>query len=392
MKLYNISLQSLRRRKSRTAFLIIGLLLSVASFVTLYVVSENVNKSISENLDEFGANMIITPRTDGLNLNYGGISVTGLTFENNNLSQDDIYKIKTIKNKDNLSVIAPKLFNSVKIQTLNGINGKNMVAAGINFKDEIRLKKWWRVTGKYPSQENEILIGNEAARLLETKLNQKTNLNGEEFYVSGILEETGSQDDGLIFLDLKRSQILFNKKNELSLIEIAARCYDCPIEEIVRQTSRKLPGAKVTAIKQTIESKMTAIHRFEHFSLGISAVILIISLLIVFTNVNASVNERTKEIGIFMSVGFRRWHIIKIILLEVLIASLAAGLFGFLIGIIGAKIITPILSMDDSITINFSYSLLLLSAGMAVTAGLLASVLPALKAARLDPTVAFRSL
>ncbi|MCZ7616375.1 MAG: FtsX-like permease family protein [Ignavibacteriaceae bacterium] len=191
---------------------------------------------------------------------------------------------------------------------------------------------------------------------------------------------------------MKKSQELFNKKNELSLIEIAARCYDCPIEEIVRQTSSKLPGAKVTAIKQTIESKMTAIHRFEHFSLGISAVILVISLLIVFTNVNASVNERTKEIGIFMSVGFRRWHIIKIILLEVLIASFSAGVIGFFIGIAGAKIITPILSMDDSITINFSYSLLLLSAGMAVTAGLLASVLPALKAARLDPTVAFRSL
>lgn len=284
MKLYNISLQSLRRRKSRTAFLVIGLLLAVASFVTLYVVSENVNKSVAENLDEFGANMLITPQSDGLNLNYGGISITGLTFENNNLNQEDIEKIKTIKNKDNLSVIAPKLFNSVKIITLNGTNEKNMVAAGINFKDEIRLKKWWRIKGKYPSQENEILVGNEVSKLLGTKLNQKINLNGEEFLISGILEETGSQDDALIFLDLKKSQDLFNKKNELSLIEIAARCYDCPIEEIVRQTSGKLPRAKVTAIKQSIESKMTAIHRFEHFSLGISGVILIISLLIVFTD------------------------------------------------------------------------------------------------------------
>jgi putative ABC transport system permease protein len=137
---------------------------------------------------------------------------------------------------------------------------------------------------------------------------------------------------------------------------------------------------------------MTAIHRFEHFSLGISVVILIISLLIVFTNVNASVNERTKEIGIFMAVGFRRWHIIKVIILEVLIASITAGVLGFFIGVGAAKIITPILSMNDNIEISFSYFLLLTSAGMAVTAGLLASVLPALKAARLDPTVAFRSL
>jgi putative ABC transport system permease protein len=392
MKLYNISLQSLRRRKSRTAFLIIGLLLAVASFVTLYVVSENVNKSVAENLDEFGANMLITPKSDGLDLNYGGISVTGLTFENNKLNQEDIEKIKTIKNKDNLSVIAPKLFNSAKIKTLNDTDEINMVVAGVNFKDETRLKKWWGLTGKYPLQSNEVLIGYEAARLSGIQLNQKISFNGEEFLVSGVLNETGSQDDRLIFLDLKKSQEVFSKLDELSLIEIAARCYDCPIEEIVKQTSGKLPGAKVTAIKQSIESRMTAIHRFEHFSLGISAIILVISLLIVFTNVNASVNERTKEIGIFMSVGFRRWHIIKIILLEVLIASLAAGVFGFLIGIASAKIITPVLSMDDSIKINFSYTLLLLSTGMAVVAGLLASILPALKAARLDPTVAFRSL
>lgn len=119
MKLYSISFQSIRRRKSRTAFLIIGLLIAVASFVTLYIVSYNVNKSVAENLDEFGANMIITPKNDGLNLNYGEISITGLTIENENLKQNDISKIKSIKNKDNLSIIAPKLFNRVTIKFEN---------------------------------------------------------------------------------------------------------------------------------------------------------------------------------------------------------------------------------------------------------------------------------
>jgi putative ABC transport system permease protein len=392
MKLYNISLQSIRRRKARTAFLVTGLLLAVASFVTLFIVSENVNQSVASDLDEFGANMLITPKSDGLNLNYGGVSVTGLTFESGSLKQDDIALIKTIKNRDNLSIIAPKLFAASKIDPAGGAGEKNIIVSGVDFKEEIRLKKLWQVNGKYPAKENETVIGSEVNKVLGLGLNQKINLNNEEFIITGILNETGSQDDGLIFIDLTKAQILFNKQNQLSLIEIAARCYDCPIEEIVRQSSEKLPGAKVTAIKQSIESKMTAIHRFEHFSLGISSVILIISLLIVFTNVNASVNERTREIGIFMAVGFKRWHIIKIIILEVLIASFAAGILGFFIGVAAAKIITPILSMNESLEINFSYILLLTSAGMAVLAGLLASVLPALKAARLDPTVAFRSL
>lgn len=392
MKLYNISIQSIRRRKSRTAFLIIGLLIAIASFVTLFIVSENVNKSIAESLDEFGANMIITPKSDGLNLNYGGVSIVGLTVENGSLKESDIVKIKSIKNKENLSIIAPKLFNKVTVKPENSSFEKNVIAAGVNFRDEIRLKKWWKVSGRFPEKSNEILVGNDIAKKLNVSLNQKISLNKKEFIVTGILHETGSQDDGLIFIDLKTSQALFNKKDELSLIEIAARCYDCPIQEIVRQTSAKLPDAKVTAIKQTIESKMAAIHSFEHFSFGISTVILVISLLVVFTNVNASVNERTKEIGIFMAVGFRKSHIIQVILLEVLISSIVAGLSGFFIGVGAAKIITPVLSMNAESNINYNYSLLFISVGMAILAGMLASIFPALRAARLDPTVAFRSL
>lgn len=405
MKLYNISLQSIKRRKTRTAFLIIGLILAVASFVTLYVVSENVNRSVASNLDEFGANMIITPKTNDLDLVYGGLNVAGLTFNKAELNQNDIEKIRSIKNRDNLSIIAPILFGTVTILSNDkaglrnaSTDGKKVVAAGIDFKEEIRLKKWWSIKGTAPAELNDALAGSKAAKILNLKLNKRVNINGEDFIVKGILNETGSQDDGLIFIDLTKAQKLFNKssltakRNSLSLIEIAARCYDCPIEEITRQISAKLPGANVTAIKQSIESKMTAVHRFEHFSYGVSAVILVISLLIVFSNVSASVNERTKEIGIFMAVGFRRLQIIKIILLEVLIASFAAGIIGFILGIGASKIITPVLAMEENIKINFSFLLLFFSAGVAVLVGLLAGIHPAIRASRLDPTTAFRSL
>ncbi|MDH7605070.1 MAG: FtsX-like permease family protein, partial [Melioribacter sp.] len=133
-------------------------------------------------------------------------------------------------------------------------------------------------------------------------------------------------------------------------------------------------------------------HRFEHFSFGISAVILIISMLIVFTNVNASVNERTKEIGIFQALGFRRTHIMKIILLEVLIASLFAGLLGFILGIIGSKFIVPLLTMDENIKINYEFGLIFFSAGFSLLIGFMAGIYPAFRATQLDPTTAFRAL
>jgi len=392
MKLYNISLQSLRRRKAKTFFLIIGLILSVASVVTLLTVSKNVNQSIAANLDEFGANIIITPKTDDISINYAGMSINNVSYNNNELHTNDVEKIRTIKNKDNISIVAPKLLSVEIINPANGTGDKNVLITGVRFNDEIRLKKWWNVTGKIPSKGNEVLIGSEVKKKLGLKLNEWLKIRDNDFIVSGILDATGSQEDVMIFMDLNESQKLLDKKDKVSLIEVAALCYDCPIEEIVQQTSSVLPEANVTPIKQAIESKMTAMHRFEHFSFGISAVILIISMLIVFTNVNASVTERTKEIGIFLAVGFRKSHVMQIILFEVITASLLAALIGYVIGFLASRFIIPVLTMDESTRIVYDYSLMIFSVGFSLAVGFIASIYPAVKATRLDPTTAFRSL
>ncbi len=73
---------------------------------------------------------------------------------------------------------------------------------------------------------------------------------------------------------------------------------------------------KVTAIKQTLQTKMEALDHFKKFSIGISAIVLLIGALIVFTNMMASVNERKREIGIFRAIGFRKSHVMRIIFLN----------------------------------------------------------------------------
>ncbi len=384
MKLHNIAFLSLRRRKAKTIFLIVGLFLSVASVVTLITVSENINRSVAINLDEFGANIIITPKSDQLIINYGGLSLGEVSFNNSQLSENDLQKINTIKNRKNLSIISPKLFETVNLK------GKNVLIAGVRFSEELKLKKWWAINGKSPLSPNNLLLGSNTASALQTKINDTLVINEQQFIVSGILSNTGSQDDGLIFMDILTAQTLFRKPSKLSLIEIAALCYDCPIEDIVSQTASVLPTANVTPIKQNIESKMMAVHSFERFSIGISLVMLVTSFLIVFANVNASVTERTKEIGIFKSVGYRKSHILKIILTEVIAASLTAGLLGFLVGISVAKIVLPFLSMHGINSFAYNFTTLPIAVLLSLFVGITACIYPAIKASRLDPIAAFR--
>lgn len=386
MKLYNISLNNLRRRKAKMLFLVLGLTIAVTTVVTLVTVSEVMNADIANNLDEFGANILIVPKSDELSLNYGGLAISDVSLGVRKLSEEDAGKIRTIKNSENIKIIAPKLLNVATVVE------QNVMIVGIDFPQELQLKKWWRLVGKRPMKETDAVIGTEARNALQLNLNDSFEIKGERFTVAGILEPTGSQDDGVVFVDLKLAQRLFGKPRELSLIEVAALCYDCPIEEIVRQTSEKLLGAKVMAIRQTIESKMEAMHRFEHFSYGISAVIVLVAALIVMTNMTASVNERIREIGIFRAIGFRSAHVIKIILTEAFLTSILAGVMGYGMGLIASKLLTPVLMMNGGGDVSPNYALLGLSVALAVLVGLLSSIYPAYKASRLDPTVALKAL
>lgn len=367
-------------------FLILGLIIAVSTVVTLVTVSRAMNADIATKLDEFGANILIVPKSDGLSLTYGGMSVSGVSFDTRDLHDDDLDHIRTIKNRENISIIAPKLLNAARVRE------RDVLIVGVDFKAEIRLKKWWSIVGKKPETSQEALIGAEAKDKLQLGLGQSFKINRETFTVAGVLEPTGSQDDGIILIGLKEAQRLFGKKEQISLIELAALCYDCPIEEIVRQTSGKLPGARVMAIRQTIESKMEAMHRFEHFSLGISIVVLFVGALIVFTNMTASVNERTREIGVFRAIGFRQVHIMKVILTEALLTSFVAGVSGYFIGFAASKVVAPVISGNGEFGIAINYLLLGFSVGLAIFVGLASSIYPAYKASRLDPTVALRAL
>ena len=385
MKLYHIAKNSLLRRKTRMIFLILGLLIAISTVVTLITITRTMQEDIAVKLDEFGANILILPKSDNLSLSYGGMNVSGFSFNTNELNDTAIPKIRTIKNSENISIIAPKLLNVGKVQQ------QEVLVAGVNFDEEIRIKKWWSLIGNIPKQKGEAVIGAEVKNKLKLGLNRTVKINKKIFSIVGVLEETGSQDDGLIFIDLREAQELFNKPQMLSLIEVSALCYNCPIEEIVRQTSEILPAAKVVAVRQTIKNKMDTMHRFESFTIGISVIILLVGALIVFTTMSSSVSERKREIGIFRALGFRQKHVLNIVLLEGFFVSFITGFFGYFVGLLISGFTAPVLGVT-TFSLSIDPVLLLGATLLSIIIGTGSSFYPAYKASRLDPSFALRTL
>lgn len=386
MKLHTISINNLKRRKAKMAFLTIGLMVGIATIVTLVTLTRSMSSDIERKMDEFGANILVTPQSNGLAMNYGGISLGGVTFDQREIREEDLAKITTITNHKNISAVSPKVLGGIKI------SNHDVLLVGVNFESELKMKQWWKVFGNEPTSEQDLLLGSDAARVLNVSPGDKLDIRGESFTVAGVLDQTGSQDDALVFASLKRAQKILGKEGKISMAEVAALCSGCPISDMVTQIAEKLPDAKVSAIQQVVEGRLKALDQFKRFSFAMAGVVVFIGSLIVFVTMMGSVNERTTEIGVFRAIGFRKSHIMRIILLEAALVSLLAGFLGYAVGMGGAKLALPFMAESKNAHLIWDAMTAFGSIGLALTLGLLASLYPALHASKMDPTEALRAL
>lgn len=387
-----------------------GIAIGVGTIVALLSLSHSIEEEIGTQLDRFGANIVIVPQSHSLALDYGGVSVPGVTFDTHQLTNEDLDKIRQIPYRKRLSVIAPKVLSAAQVE------GQQVLLAGVDFRNELKLRQWWRITGKTPQADTDVLVGYEVARALSIiqpsgEVVQKTAsshrspqdevsfkivkdqvfLFGASHTVTGVIGATGGPEDRMIFGDLAHVQKLAGKPNQVNVIEVSALCKGCPVEEIVTQIRSQLPHAKVSAIQQAVKARTEMVARLTRFSAAVAIVVLIIGALMIFTTMMGAVVERTKEIGVLRAIGFRRTHIIKGLIIEVAVISTAGGLLGWIAGLTASWIVLPYFS-DGRVGRELNPILPAVALLGALLIGTLSSIYPAVRAARLDPSEAVRCI
>ena len=411
MRISTIAMANLKRRRGKALFLAIGISIGIGTAVALLSLSGSIKEEIGAQLDRFGANIIVVPQSNSLSLDYGGISVSGVSFDIHQLTNEDAKRILDIPYRNRLSFISPKLLNAVEVE------GRQVLLAGVDFDSELKLKRWWHISGNRPESEQDVLVGYEAARALSIieptagtapqpvshggshqpseDQNQyritrdRVQIAGREHRVAGVINQTGSPDDRIIFGALAHVQTLVNKPGQLSLIEVSALCKDCPIDDIVGQINGQLPHAKVSAIQQSVRARTETVERLTRFAGVVSIVVLTIGALMIFTTMMGAVVERTKEIGVLRAIGFRKVHIVKGLMIEVATISIVGGIAGWVAGMVASWVALPYFS-ETGVALEASPWLVIFAVAAALSIGLVSSVYPAVRASRLDPSEAVR--
>lgn len=413
MRISTIAFANLKRRKGKAIFLTIGIAIGVGTAVALLSLSTSIKEEIGSQLDRFGANIVVVPQSNSLSLDYGGVSVSSVSYDVKQLKSEDAANVLDIPYRNRISIVSPKLLGAVNVE------GRDVLLAGVDFESELTLKRWWHIAGRKPETDQELLIGYEAARSLSlielVTLTEAQNehashsgsrqssedqfqfkiardhlrIAGIDHLVAGVISQTGGPEDQMIFGSLAHVQSLLNKPGQLSLIEVSALCKDCPIGDIVSQISERLPQAKVSAIQQSVRARSETIERLTRFSAVVSATVLAIGSLMIFTTMMGSVIERTKEIGVLRAIGFRKEHIIKGLMIEVAVISVLGGLLGWGAGMLASWLALPYFA-ETRVVFEFQPLLGVTAIAAGLVIGTASSFYPIIRASRLDPSEAVR--
>lgn len=414
MNLYQIAFRNLNRRKSKVAFMLLGLIIGSATIIAIHTTTTVMQTEISQQLSDLGANIIITADSGELSFQYGGITIPELIFDSATLSETDLRKIEQIPEYQAVTAVSPKLIGTVTV------DGYNLVIAGIYLPAEFAVKPWLRFSdqldnmqtgqqGKSDNQEmdfelldlerttdipelaaNQVVLGSAVAELLTLDSGDLINFTGRNYRVLATLDETGMAEDNQVLMNLDESRELLNRPGELTVIELAADFNKVAEDEIINQLHTALPAANVSGVRQAVMGRDDLLATFSRFGTFAGGLVILTGTLIVVLTMSASVRERTREIGIFRAIGFRGTHIFTIIATESILISAVGGVIGYHSGLLAAIAAAPIVTGSSIDISTWQFSTLLLTIIITSTAGALAGFYPALIAAKLDPAEALR--
>jgi putative ABC transport system permease protein len=396
VKLYQLVLKDILRRKKRVLYAALGIVIAAMTVVGILTIANAGQQKIYAQLEKYGANLNVLPAISNVDTGLGNLNMGSLAVGDNyipetvvprirKIADDLIRQARDITDPGNISTIAPKLYVNTRIKNTS------LLAVGIDPQEDRMIKTWWMVeSGRWIGQGNEILAGNQAAKLLNLNVGDTVTLNGTDFAIVGILEATGSSDDYQIFAPLPAIQKAFGKEGQISSIDVRALCNGCPVEQIADAINNNITGVRALAVKQVAMTEMGLVDKMSKFMLALAGITLVIGAFGVVNTMMTSVHERIKDIGIMRAVGASRNQIIKVFIYEAVLIGIIGGILGYVAGTLIAWGTAPLVFDGAVATIAPWY--LPMSVALSIVVAVASAAYPAYRATTIKVSDSFRAL
>jgi len=422
-KSFQLALNMLFHSKLRSWLTIIGIIIGIAAIVSILSISMGAQQQLEARLGSLGADVLtISPgmqRASGVGFGGGfGGDRGGLPGESNsasstvkNLTERDITAIKSVSN---VKYVMGQISGQADI-TYSSKTAKNSQVRGVDIDTWKEITTETLSSGRFLTKGDaySVVIGNSIATSVfgkEIPINSKIIIEGKSFNVVGITSEGST-----IYMPIDIARTILEDKNNQNFDSISVKIKDVTLSNqtvtditnklmlshgILQETKKDFTISNPAAMQATLQQTMSTMTLF----LGaIAAISLLVGAIGIANTMFTSTLEKTREIGVLKAVGAKNKDILSIFLINSGLIGFVGGLGGVILGCIASALISSFAGISSSATrgsgggLGFfgsssyvSLPLILGALFFAVLIGMLAGVIPAYKASKLNPVDALR--
>ena len=409
--------ESFRRQKRRKLLAGIAIALGVGVATAMIAVATDIGDKINRELRGYGANLIVTPQEDTLDVQIGGVNLKPPS-DGAYLNEADLPKIKGMFWRNNILGFAPTLPVNVEVAG----NTEKVTLLGTYFSKQLRFGKetfvtgvrttdpWWKVQGSWPDDDSgDVLLGRDLAAKLGRGPGDRLEIAGSARRVVGVLS-TGSVEDDEIVAPLGLAQQILGRPGAVRRIAVSAltkpedalarrdpkslspamydRWYCSPYPQaIAYQLEEAIPHSHADQIRQVAQTEGVVLSSITGLMLLITLAALLASALAVSAAMATAMFERGAEVGLMKALGAGSFSIAAVFFAEATLLALIGGAVGFAGGAwladrIGRSIFGSQISIQPV--------LLPVVLGIAVIVTFAGSAVAIRRAVKLDPVYALR--
>jgi putative ABC transport system permease protein len=367
---FRLLMESFRRQRRRKLLAGIAILLGTTAVTAMLALATTIGDRIHQELAVYGANIVVYPKADLLDVKVGGADVkpaSGGAY----LKESDLQKLKGIFWANNITGMSPELPVQLVVSRQAGDPLFPAKAVGYWFDHDFGVLKtgapalhpWWRIQGAWPvSHGGDVVVGANFAKRLGLKV-------GDSFRIQSALAgapplsianvvgvvTTGDETDNEILMQLRDAQIFAGANDAVRRVEVSARTkpedafarvdpdslspqqheiwYCRPYaNSIAYQIREAIPGAQAEQVRRVEQSEGNVLNRISGLMWLISAAALLAAGFAVSAAMATAILERRGEIGLMRSLGASKGAIALLFYAETGLLAVFAGSLGYLAG------------------------------------------------------------
>ncbi len=396
-----IALSAIRATKLRSFLTTLGMVIGVASVITMVALGSGAQVAVQEQLDALG--------TDILTIYPGHSFWHGVrSGPTSKLTIDDAEAL--MEGAPSLKAVVPSLTGELRVKYSNENANVDIIATT---HDYAPVTRFTLEHGRFVTEQDNVshrrvaVLGWEVPGYLNTDamelMGRQISINSIRFEVIGVLsrkgEQPGPDPDEAIYIPFRTGhQRFFGKRyadrlRSLTVQLVHADSMDAAlleIESVLRTRHRLRPGKdndfRILDRSQFLTARSEANETLGFLLAGIAAISLLVGGIGIMNIMLVSVTERTREIGIRKALGATRRSVLLQFLAEALTLSIIGGIIGIGVGIVSSRVLSHLQGWQTMVSIEA----IAMAVGFSAAVGIFFGVWPARKASLLDPIEALR--